>query len=420
MFSNQENEMAVANEKKMISIDDAVECVLSNAEKLPTMTVSTRGCRNYVLAEPVFADLDAPAFNRAMMDGYALKAEYSKEGKEIPVVGMIPAGEFRSEPVPDGNAVKIMTGAPVPDDCDAVIQVELTEEISENLIRLETSFKPGNNISMKGEEVKKGDQVLPAGVVIDPATASVLAMMGQHKVRITQPPRVGILVTGNELVSPGMEIIGQGQIRESNSYGLMAQTLSWGAVPMKLGQVIDEPGHLADALEKGLSNNVLAITGGVSMGDFDLVPDTLRELGVQVLFHKVAQKPGKPILFGKRGSTLVFGLPGNPVACYLGFELYAGPAIRRMAGEVDYETPWYTGTTAGEFRIKTDRPHFKGAKIEWSDEGWLVHPTKSMGSADIISVVGTDAFVRFEKGRYSVPAGEKVKFCFHRGKPNGS
>jgi molybdopterin molybdotransferase len=185
---------------------------------------------------------------------------------------------------------------------------------------------------------------------------------------------------------------------------------------MRLGQAADDPTQLRAAIEGGLGHDILTITGGVSAGDYDLVPDSLRELGVEVLFHKVAQKPGMPLLFGKRGSTLVFGLPGNPVACFLCFELYVGPAVRRLAGEWDFETKWLDGVAGADSHVKSDRTHFKAAKVRFEGSRWRVHPMPSHGSADIFSVVGTNAFARFEKGKYTVSVGEQVRFFFYRAK----
>lgn len=403
----------------MISIEEALEIVLSQAEPLPPMRVMLQGAKGHMLSESVFADMDAPAFDRSMMDGYALMASESGEGKEIEVDGIILAGQFRSEPVPPGKAVKIMTGAPVPEGADSVIQVELTSEIGENRIRLETAIEPGVNIAKRGEEIKKGQEILPKGTIVDPAVASSLAIAGKPEPMVYSLPRVAILVTGSELVHPWGPVE-PGKIRESNSYGLSAQSLLWGAVPVRIGMTGDDPEKLKAAISSGLKFEILAITGGVSMGDYDLIPDILREMGVEVLFHKVAQKPAKPILYGRFGKTHVFGLPGNPVANFLAFEMYVGPLIRRMAGEENYTPRWHKGISTGEFRVNSDRVHLKPASVELVEGVWMVQPAVTRGSADIFSIVGTNAFARFKEGRYSVPAGEEVQFLFHRGKTYGA
>jgi molybdopterin molybdotransferase len=177
---------------------------------------------------------------------------------------------------------------------------------------------------------------------------------------------------------------------------------------------------LKAGIRRGFEFEIFTITGGVSMGDYDFVPDILREMGVEVLFHKVAQKPGKPILYGKKGSTYVFGLPGNPVAVFLGFELYVGPLIRHLTGEGNYQTKWHKGVSRAEFKINGDRTIFKPAIVELVDGGWKVQPVASHGSADIYSIVGTNAFAKFKEGKYSVPEGTEVEFFIHRGKPYGA
>ena len=399
----------------MITIDEAVEIVLGEAKPLPSMLMPIEDSKDYVLADPVCADIDFPPFDRAMMDGYAIKASSSEEGTIFPVDGIISAGEYREEPVPDGHAVKIMTGAPLPPGTDAVMQIELTSDAGDGRIRLNAKIEPGENIAKQGEEASKGSVLLPAGTVVDSAAASVMAMAGRTTVNVHRLPRVGIIPTGSELVNPSDKIPALGKIRDSNTYGLIIQCLAWRGIPIRLGNPGDDPEVLGEYIEKGLGYNILAICGGVSMGDYDLVPGILEKLGVEIFFHKVAQKPGKPMLFGKRGMNYIFGLPGNPVAAYLGFELYAGPMIRRMAGEVGFRTRWFKGVSVGNFRVSSDRAQFKPCRVEWEDRGWKVYPVATKGSADIFSVVGTNAFGRFEKGNYTVPIGEEVDFFFTRG-----
>ncbi|MCK4719607.1 molybdopterin molybdotransferase MoeA, partial [bacterium] len=307
------NKTRVQVNKDLISINEAVGIVLESVNPLPSMRVMLQGSKSYRLSQSVYADMDAPSFDRAMMDGYALKASTSGEGVEIEIVGVIAAGEFRSEPVPPGKAVKIMTGAPMPEGADAVIEVELTEVVGENKVRLDASVKPGKNIAFKGEEMKSGQEILKVGTFIDAPVAAVLAMAGKSMVDVYSLPRIGILVTGTELIDPGNPLK-PGQIRETNTFSLTAQSLIWGGIPIRLGKAGDDPESLKAGIRRGLEYEIFTITGGVSMGDYDLVPEMLREMGVEVLFHKVAQKPGKPILYGRKGPTHVFGLPGNPVA----------------------------------------------------------------------------------------------------------
>ncbi len=413
------NKTSVQVSKDLISISEAVGMVLDSVKPLPSMKVMLQGSKNYRLSQPVYADMDAPSFDRAMMDGYALKASTSGEGVEIEIVGEIAAGKPRSESVPGGKAVKIMTGAPMPEGADAVIEVELTEVVGGNKVRLNAGVKPGKNIAFKGEEMKSGQEILKTGTFIDAPVAAVLAMAGKSMVDVYSLPRIGILVTGTELIDPGNPLK-PGQIRETNTFSLTAQSLIWGGIPIRLGKAGDDPESLKAGIHRGFEYEIFTITGGVSMGDYDLVPDILREMGVEVLFHKVAQKPGKPILYGKKGSTHIFGLPGNPVAVFIGFELYVGPLIRQLAGEGNFQTKWHKGVSTAEFKVNGDRTIFKPAIVEPVDGLWKVQPVPSHGSADIYSIVGTNAFAKFKEGKYSVPEGTEVEFFFHRGKPYGA
>ncbi|MFH1675397.1 MAG: gephyrin-like molybdotransferase Glp [bacterium] len=399
----------------MISVEKAVEIVLGEAKPLPSMAVMIESSKGYILSEPVRADIDFPPFDRVMMDGYALEASRSGEGVILPVDGVIGAGEYREETVPDGHCVKIMTGASLPRGTNAVIRVEMTSVTGDGKVRLGAKIEPGDNVAMCGEEVKKGTVLLPAGTVADSAAVSVMAMAGCRKTNVYKIPSLGILPTGSELVKPSRKIPSRGKIRDSNTYGLIVQCLTWGGLPVRLGNPGDESGDLSRYIEKGLGCDILVISGGVSMGDYDLVPAVLQDLGVEVIFHKVSQKPCKPLLFGKRGNTYVFGLPGNPVAVYLGFELYVGPMIRRLSGEEDFRTRWFRGMATGDFKIKSDRTQFIPCRIEWEDRRWNAYPVESKGSADIFSVVGTNAFARFNKGAYTVRSNEEVDFFFTRG-----
>jgi len=404
----------------MIRVDEAIEIVLSTARPLGEMPVALTGSTGYVLSETVHADIDFPDFDRAMMDGYAVKASDSGEGKILAVDGVIAAGQRWSDPVPDGHAVKIMTGAPIPPGTDAVIEIELTSEAGEGKVKLESRVEAGRNIACRGEEAKRGAVLVPEGAVIDSAIASVLAMAGRIRVQVYRVPLIGILATGSELIDPSEHPAAAGQVRDSNTYGLNAQCLIWRGIPLRLGFAGDDRDRLEAAIERAMAYDVLILTGGVSVGDFDCVPDILAALGVEIKFHRVAMKPGKPVLFGKRGSTWVFGLPGNPVAAFLGFELFIGPLIRRLSGEAEYRTTWFDGVAAGDFRVGSDRTFFSASRVVYEDGIWKAFPVESRGSADIFSVVGANAFVRFEEGRYAVPAGEKVRFFFQRGKQYGT
>jgi len=405
----------------MIGVDDAIKKVLNVAIPLDADEMQSVNAVGFILAEDIISDTDVPPFDRSTMDGYAMKASSVDAGVEIPVDALVGAGDCYPDTVPDGHAVKIMTGAPIPDGCDTVIPIEEISEIYEVVIKLDSNPKKGRNIALKGEEIAKGNRVLRKGTSIDAIISAVLAQVGFTKVIVHRRPNILILVTGSELVEPDHVPTG-GQIRESNSYGLLAQCSIWGGVGLRTGSSVDSYKDLERELRAifKLAPDILLITGGVSVGDFDLVPDVLSGLEAEIVFHNVAQKPAKPMLFARHDKTLVFGLPGNPVAAFLGFELYVGPAIRRVCGDIEYKTRFMTAIASDDFKVSSDRELFHPARIYFKDDEWIAEPVSARGSADICSIVNANAFARFEKGKYTVSKGERVKFFFLRGKSYGT
>ena len=405
----------------MIPIDKAQKIVFDTLRKLDQVKLPLDFAAGLILSEDISADINVPPFDRSTMDGYALHADDSGVGAELKIDRMIAAGEFSDDDVKHGHAVKIMTGAPVPPGVDTVIQVEKTSEPTPGIVKLQDKIESGKNIAYMGEEIKDGQVILHGGTEISAPVAAVLAQVGIANVPVYPQPSVLILSTGSELVEITDKPQG-GQIRESNSYGLLTQCARWGAAASRRPWAADNKkslnGTIQDAIE--LNPDIIILTGGVSAGDYDLVPDILKELGVDVLFHKVAQKPGKPMLFGKLDEMLIFGLPGNPVAAFLGFELYVGPAIRRMMGEFDFSTQYMEATAVGDFKIKCDRAYVPHGLVENVSDEWRIKPVKSKGSADIFSVVNSNAFAIFDKGKYVVKSGEKVMFFLFRGESFGT
>jgi len=407
--------------KKMIPIDKAKKIVFDTLQKLDPVKLPLDFAAGLILSEDISADINVPPFDRATMDGYAIHADDSGIGAEMKIDRIIAAGEFSNDTVKRGHAVKIMTGAPVPPGVDTVIQVEKTSEPTSGIVKLQDKIESGKNIAYKGEEIKEGQVILKKGMEISAPVAAVLAQVGIATVPVYPRPSVLLLSTGSELV----EITNKpqaGQIRESNSYGLLAQCTRWGGAASRRPWAADNKkslkGTIKDAIE--LNPDIIILTGGVSAGDYDLVPGILQELGVEVLFHKVAQKPGKPMLFGKLGEMLIFGLPGNPVSAFLGFELYVGPTIRRMMGQSDFSTQFMEATATGDFKIKSNRAFIPHGLVENVSGEWRIAPVESKGSADIFSVVNANAFAIFDKGKYVVKSGEKVRFFLFRGENFGT
>ncbi|HEX9186445.1 MAG TPA: gephyrin-like molybdotransferase Glp, partial [Vicinamibacteria bacterium] len=323
----------------MIPFEEALAIVLAEVVPLADEEVALEDALSRVLAEDVPSDRDLPPFDRAAMDGYALRAgDVAGAPVALDVVGEVRAGQWPDLTVGPGQAARIMTGAPVPPGADAVQQVEKTQPLDEFRVTIQASVAEGANVGPRGSEVRAGDVVLARGRVIDPAAIAVLASAGKARVRAARRPVVALLVTGDEIVDVGAAP-GPCQIRNSNGPAVTAQARLAGAEVRPLGVAPDQPDAIAEALRPGLSADVLVVSGGVSAGDYDLVEPALLELGATFLFTKVAIKPGAPLVFGRRGGTLVFGLPGNPVSAQVTFDLFVRPALLKMQGATAVSLP---------------------------------------------------------------------------------
>jgi molybdopterin molybdotransferase len=405
----------------MIEIEIAQKKVISATPHPKPVKTKLENTSGLILAEDIISTADIPPFDRATMDGFAIRAEDSRHDAKLEIIGTIAAGEIFNKPVLKGQAVRIMTGAPVPESCDAVVPVESTSEPEPGIMRLSSEIDKGKNIAIQGEEISKGHVVLKNGSRIDSVAAAVAAQIGRTELPVYPKPSVTIIATGSELVEPNIELK-PGQIRDSNSFCLLHQCHEWNAEGDRRLIVADKTETLQSALKKAINDkpDMIVITGGVSVGEFDLVPDTLKKLGVNIIFHNVAQKPGKPMLFGTLDNILIFGLPGNPVAAYLCFELYVGPSINHMMGEPHTETKYFSAIAEEDFKVKSDRAFWHASYIKRIDNNFLAYPVATHGSADIFAILKANAFARFEAGTYLVPAGEEIRFFMPRGKSFGT
>ena len=355
-----------------------------------------------VLAEDVHSGAALPPFDSSAMDGFAVVAGPEAE---LPVVGESRAGHPAERALRPGEAMTISTGAAMPEGADAVVPVEQTEA-GNGAVRLPASAA-GAHVRRAGEDVRAGVRVIEAGTVIGPAEAGVLAALGRPEVRCGRRPRVALLVTGDELLEPGQPL-GPGQIHDSNLYTMAAQAEQAGAVVVARDVVGDELGATRDALGRALAGaDAVCVSGGVSVGPHDHVKPALLELGVEEVFWRVALKPGKPTWFGRRGATVVFGLPGNPVSAMVTFHLFARPALRRLAGAAVAERRTTARTDAALPR-EPRREQVLRCFLSVRDDGWHVAPTKEQGSHVLTSMLGAEALALVPAGDGRVERGERV------------
>ena len=393
----------------MIELEEAREIVLSQVKVLPSERVNLLSSLGRSLAEDVYADFNIPGFDRTAMDGYAVisKDTHSASKKKpvvLEVIADVPAGYSTKKVVKSGKAVRIMTGAPMPQGADAVVMVEDTEK-EEGKVKVFSRVEPQENVSFAGEDVKKGELILPQGSLIRPAEVAMLASLGKKNVLVRTKPKVAILSTGDELVEVG-KTLEKGEIYDSNSFGIFSQVLLSGGEPYRLGIARDKKENLLARIKEGLSYQLLILSGGVSVGDYDLVADVLKEAGVRMLFWKVAVKPGKPTFFGMRKDTLVFGLPGYPVSSMVNFENLVRPAIFSMLGRRDWPRIRVKAILKKTVVSRGKRKKFIRVKLAKEGDKYVAVPAPSQQSGVLKSMVWADGFLilpqeieRIEKGK---------------------
>ncbi len=393
----------------MISVEEALGIVLANLPDRKIEQVSFQSALGRVLAENLAATGNIPPFHRSALDGYAVAAsDVEKAPVELSIAGESRAGGGMPGTLIAGQAMTIMTGAPVPEGADAVQMVEQCR-ISPDGKRV-TILQPvaaHENIAPCGSEAKAGEVVLESGHHIGPAEIAVLAMFGYSIVKVWKKPSVAVFATGDELVeydqNPRLD-----QIRNSNAPCLSSQLRLLQIEADYLGIARDDKAELERMMLSGLERDVLIITGGVSMGDYDFVQDVFRDLGLEILFSKVAIKPGKPTVFARRGNSLVFGLPGNPISALVTFECFVRPALGQLCGMKKPELPRLKGKLLGDMKQSPGRMAFLPARVFWEEDGWKVDPLPWKSSADIVGFTGANATFIFPKNRDYLSRGEVV------------
>jgi molybdopterin molybdotransferase len=404
----------------MLTVAQALAAVLEHARALPSARLPLIEALGCVLAEDAAADLDSPPFDKALVDGYAVRSsELAGQDRWLAVGETIMAGQVPSRPMGRGEAAVVMTGAPIPPECDAVVMHERARPDEDRVLILEPVVRAGQNLMARGQEMRAGEVVVARGSILGPARLGVLASVGRVDVRVVPRPLVAIVPTGDELVEPG-QVPGPGQIRNSNAVLLHALAIQEGALATVLPIAPDLPGPLAAILERGLESDVLVIAGGVSAGQRDLVPAALDALGAECVFHKVSLKPGKPLWFGigpprgDRPAVLVFGLPGNPVSGLVTFLLFVKAALSVLAGKPEPRSGWIRVRLTSGFSHRGDRTTFFPSRVVNSeaDAAGLpsIEPLPWHGSADLRSTSGADGFAIFTAGDRDYVPGEIVDF----------
>jgi molybdopterin molybdotransferase len=391
---------------ELLTVEQALARVLEHADLLPTETVALDDAFGRVLREPARAAVDLPPFPSSAMDGFALRA--ADTPGELPVVFRVAAGAAPPAPVPAGAAVGIATGGTVPDGADAIVPVEDVEDQGDRLI-VSGEVVAGQHIRPRGGDVAAGETVVDPGAGLAAVQIGALAAAGVPTLVCSARPRVAVLATGDELRSPG-DALAPGQIYESNRRMIASALVGSGAVTDVLPVAADDEDAHRAAIERGLDADVLVTSGGVSMGPHDLVRRVAAELGVEEIFWGVAVKPGKPLAFGVRGSTLVFGLPGNPVSSLVGSLLFVRPALLARQGHAHPEPRYLDGRLSSPIRRNPNRDEYVRARRRGWDDGSRLEPVGGQESHMIVRAASADALVHVPRGEGELPEGCHVRF----------
>jgi molybdopterin molybdotransferase len=378
-------------------LQDAQQTVLAASQPLGLEKIGLLEALGRVLGEDIIASRDNPPWDNSAMDGFAVRAEDIRQEHAITkpavltVIEDVPAGKVATKTVGPGQAIRIMTGAPVPKGADTVVKVEETEA-SGNQVRIFKQEPRGANIRPQGEDVKKGDCIIPRGTRLRPAEIGMLAILAKSFVLVHQRPRVAILSTGDELADLD-ERFDEDKIINSNSYGLAAAVQEAGGIPILLGIAKDEPAALKSKIAHGLNADVLVLSGGVSMGDYDFTKAVFKELGAEMNFWKLAIRPGQPLAFGKIQGKLAFGLPGNPVSSMVTFEQLVRPAMLKLSGQRHYGRPVVQALFQEKFSKRTDRRHFLRGILSREEGQFKVRTTGDQGSGILTSMVKANCLI---------------------------
>jgi len=397
----------------MISVEEALLRILAEIKVLDTTKLPLSETMGTVLSEDIAAQEDIPPFDNSAMDGFALRSQDSKQqdggATRLRIIGEIAAGYVAEQQVEEGTAMRIMTGAPVPAGADSVIQVELTRNAgpASDWVEILHEIEPGNNIRPAGDDMRRGQTIITRGAEIGPWEIGILATLGVAHVPVIRRARVAILGTGDEVVDID-QALQPGKIRNSNSYLLEAAVRSTGAEAHRLGIARDTAESLREMFAQAKDYDLIVTSGGVSVGDFDLVKDIMAEQG-QINFWRINMRPGKPVAFGHIGGVPLLGLPGNPVSSAVTFELFGRPVLRKLQGHSKLFKPQAEVVLSDSVQDKAMRRHYVRAWVEWEDGHLVARTTGNQGSHVMTSLLHANALVIVPEGGVEIHAGDKAQ-----------
>ena len=395
--------------EKLIEYPEAERLVLEHVGRLPVERTPLVEAQGLALAESLRARFDSPPFDNSAVDGYAVRSADAEAGRTFAVVDEAPAGRPATKSVGEGEAIKIFTGGVIPGGADAVVMVENTTGWGEEF-ELRKEASAGQNVRRGGEDVREGDVILEAGTEIGPPEIALAATQGYGEVPVYRRPKVVVLSTGTELVEPGARDLEPGEIYDSNSFAVISQSREVGAEARRVSAASDDAEVLREAVKEALETaDVVVTSGGVSVGEKDLVKGTMLELGVEQVFWGVKFKPGKPLFFGVRDDVRLFGLPGNPVSAMVCFELFVRPALMRMMGREDRKRPRIEVYFEDDVKNQFGRMHAMRVSLERTQRGWLARSVGAQGSGLVSSLTRADALALVGPESGGVRAGDPVE-----------
>jgi len=389
----------------MISIAEAQHLILQQTAVLQTEEVQLLEGLGRIISDDIHAPWDMPSADNSAMDGYTFSHE-TLQGRYLKVTGFLPAGIERTVPVAPGEAIKIMTGAPIPPGCDTVVPIEDVEEENDD-IRLKSDVWSGSHIRKKGENIRSGELVIAFGNILGPPELGMLVSMGLTSLPVYRTPKVAVIATGDELVEVGSIPTAATKIN-SNSYSIAAQVIETGAKPLMLGIAKDNWGSTREKIMAGLEADLIITSGGVSAGDRDHVKEVIQELGGEIMFWKVNMKPGKPFAYAQLNGKAIFALPGNPVSAMVVFEQFVRPALLKMMGHVRIFRPVIKATITVPVKNKGERPHLVLSKVSINDGKYFVETTGDQNSSNLGIMLQANGIIEVAPGETICPGAEVV------------